>query len=89
MITEICNLYSEIVRNQEKTKQIKGVVKYPQRGEDIPFNLTLCNAYGAKIGHSTIVEANEGAHRFCPVSHTVVAPEDLFCNHRGAKIVDS
>ena len=85
-ITEISNLYSEIAQNQEKIKQIKGVVKCPQCGANVPLNASFCNACGAKIERDSVGETNGGIHKICPVCHSAVDPEDSFCNHCGAKI---
>ncbi|MDY2727230.1 MAG: zinc ribbon domain-containing protein [Anaerostipes faecalis] len=85
-ITEISNLYSEIAQSQEKIKQIKGVVKCPQCGADVPLNAAFCNACGARIERGSAAETNGGVHKICPVCHSTVDPEDSFCNHCGAKI---
>ena len=85
-ITEISNLYSEIAQNQEKIKQIKGVVKCLQCGADVPLNAAFCNVCGAKTEHGSVAETNDRVHKICPVCHSAVDPEDSFCNHCGAKI---
>jgi len=85
-IAKISNLYSEIAQSQEKIKQIKGVVKCPQCGADVPLNAAFCNACGAKIEHDSVAKTNGGINKICPVCHFAVDPEDSFCNHCGAKI---
>lgn len=86
IIEEIDALYAEIAQNQEKIKQIKGVVKCPNCGADVPLNAAFCNGCGAKIERNESVSGITGAQRYCPACHAVVDPEDSFCNNCGAKI---
>lgn len=85
-IAEISKLYFEITQNQEKIKQIKGVVKCPQCGADVPLNAAFCNTCGTKIERGSGIETNGGIHKICPECHSAVDPEDSFCNYCGAKI---
>lgn len=89
IIKEINMLYSEIAQNQEKIKQIKGVVKCPQCGADVPLNASFCNACGARIEQKTVADINDDRQCYCPICHAVVDPDDSFCNHCGAKIENS
>ena len=86
IIEEIDALYAEIVQNREKIKQIKGVVKCPNCGADVPLNAAFCNGCGAKIERSESASGITGAQRYCPACHAVVDSEDSFCNNCGAKI---
>lgn len=89
IMTEISTLYSEIAQNQEKIKQIKGVVKCPQCGADVPVNASFCNACGARIEQESTVDVKNETQNYCPVCHAVAEPEDLYCNNCGAKIEKS
>lgn len=86
IITEINTLYSEITQNQEEIKQIKGIVKCPQCGADVPLNASFCNTCGAKVEQNSVVEFKDQLQRVCPICHSVVELNDSFCNHCGAKI---
>lgn len=86
IITEISTLYSEITQNQEKIKQIKGIIKCPKCGADVPLNASFCNTCGAKVEQDSVVEIENQSQRVCPVCHSVVGLNDSFCNHCGAKI---
>lgn len=41
IITKINTLYTEIAQNRERIKQIKGVVKCPKCGADVPLNFAF------------------------------------------------
>ena len=86
IIGEINALYAEIAQNREKIKQIKGVVKCPKCGADVPLNAAFCNACGTKMERAEGVSEADGAQRHCPVCHAAVSAEDSFCNNCGAKI---
>lgn len=82
---EIDALYAEIAQNQEKIKQIKGVIKCPNCGASVPLNAAFCNACGTKITREATSVVNESA-RICPSCHTAVGADDLFCNNCGTKV---
>ncbi len=86
IIGEINALYAEIAQNREKIKQIKGVVKCPKCGADVPLNAAFCNACGTKMERTGSVSETNGAQRHCPVCHAAVSAEDSFCNNCGAKV---
>ena len=86
IIEEINALYAEIAQNREKIKQIKGVVKCPKCGADVPLNAAFCNACGTKMERAGSVSETNGAQRHCPVCHAAVSAEDAFCNNCGAKV---
>lgn len=85
IIDEVDALYAEIAKNREKIKQIKGVVKCPNCGADVPLSAAFCNACGAKIERDSAA-SDATAQRCCPVCHAVVSAEDSFCNNCGAKV---
>lgn len=86
IIDQINTLHIEIAQDREKIKHIKGVVKCPKCGSDVPLNAAFCNACGAKIEREVNVNGLSQGQRYCPVCHTVVAAEDSFCNNCGAKV---
>lgn len=86
IIGEINALYAEIAQNREKIKQIKGVVKCPKCGADVPLNAAFCNACGTEMERAGSVSETNGEQRHCPVCHAAVSAEDFFCNNCGAKV---
>lgn len=86
IVEEIDALYAEIAQNRERIKQIKGVVKCPKCGADVPLNAAFCNACGTKMERENDVSENSGAQRYCSVCHAVIGPEDSYCNRCGAKV---
>ena len=86
IIGEINALYAEIAQKREKIKQIKGVVKCPKCGADVPLNAAFCNACGTKMERTGDTSETNGAQRHCPVCHAAVSAEDSFCNNCGAKV---
>lgn len=86
IVEEIDVLCSEIAQSREKIKQIKGVVKCPKCGADVPLNAAFCNVCGTKIVQTMIVDGENGGARYCPKCHAVVAADHLFCNSCGAKM---
>lgn len=53
-ISEVNSLYSDIFKNREQIKQIKGIAKCPKCGADLPLNAAFCNICGAKIQEEDI-----------------------------------
>lgn len=86
IIEEIKGLYLEIEKNQEKIKEIKGVIKCPNCGADMPFNAVFCNACGVKVKEDQDVSEKNEMICYCPACNSVVDEDDLFCNHCGTKI---
>ncbi len=83
LIKQINDLYAEISENKEKIKQIKGVVKCPKCGAELPLDASFCNACGAKIEKE---EKKEEIGRKCPKCGANVAEGDSFCNVCGTKV---
>lgn len=86
-IDEINVLQAEIFQCREKIKQIKGVVKCPSCGADVPANAAFCNACGAKVERQEPVP--EPAGRKCPVCQAIVEGGNAFCVNCGAKLDDN
>lgn len=86
IIGEINALYAEIAQDREKIKQIKGVVKCPKCGADVPLNAAFCNACGTKVERVDGVSGTNDVQRHCPVCYAAVSAEDSFCNNCGAKV---
>lgn len=85
-ISEVNSLYSDIFKNREQIKQIKGIVKCPKCGADLPLNAAFCNICGAKIEKGDIENEKNNLQRHCPICQSIVNDDDLFCNNCGAKI---
>ena len=90
LIEEVNSLQAEIAQNREKIKQIKGIVKCPNCGADVPFNAAFCSNCGAKAVHDAVLPETSaedaGNVRYCPNCHAAVAKDDLFCNICGTKM---
>ena len=86
IIEEIDKLFAEIAQNRERIKQIKGVVKCPKCGADVPLNAAFCSACGEKIERDGDLGEKNVAQRYCPACHAAVNAEDTFCNNCGTKI---
>ncbi len=82
----IRGLYKEIAENQEKIKQIKGVVKCGKCGADVPVDAMFCSVCGAKVETGTDSAEESGTGRRCPNCNAVVADGDLFCNCCGTRM---
>ena len=89
LINEINTLQAENEQNREKIKQIKGVVKCPHCGADVPLNAAFCSICGTKMIQSVppaTVNVEDNDVRYCPKCHAAVAADNLFCNVCGTKI---
>lgn len=51
-VEEIKALFAEIAQHKEEIKQIKGIVKCPHCGADVPFQAAFCNALRRENGFS-------------------------------------
>ena len=73
-VEEIKALFAEIAQHKEEIKQIKGIVKCPHCGADVPFQAAA--------------PAEEPAEdvQICPVCGTASGKDNLFCTHCGAKL---
>ena len=91
-INEITALLAQIEENNEKIKQIKGVTKCANCGEDIAPDAMFCNNCGTKVVRETpaTVEAAPAApvveQSVCPTCGQPVGQGNLFCNNCGAKL---
>ena len=66
-VEEIRGLVAEIARRQEEIKQIRGIVKCPSCGADVPVQAAFCNACGAKmVPASPAAEPPAGDAQLCP-----------------------
>lgn len=80
-IERINSLFAEIAECREEIKQIKGVVKCPSCGGDVPLNSAFCPGCGTKIRRESEPET-----RVCPACHAQVQEGNLFCTSCGAKL---
>ena len=85
-IQKINALYAEILQNQEKIKQIKGVTKCEICGADVPASATFCNACGAKVARVVATAEVVTGARLCPVCGSGVAEGNLFCTNCGNRM---
>lgn len=85
-IAEVNSLYSKILSNREKIKQIKGVVKCEHCGADVPLNAAFCNSCGTKVKRAETITKSPEESCQCPACHAIVEKGNLFCNYCGTKI---
>lgn len=82
-VEEIRTLLAEIAQHQEEIKQIKGVVKCPSCGADVPLRAAFCNSCGTRM--TPEASPAEGG-RVCPVCGAAVAEGNQFCTHCGSRL---
>lgn len=85
-VEEIQALFAEIAQHKEEIKQIKGIVKCPHCGADVPFQAAFCNACGEKMVSAALAEEPAEDVQICPVCGAASGKDNLFCTHCGAKL---
>ncbi len=89
VMAEITALLAQIEENSEKIKQIKGVTKCANCGEDIAPDAMFCNNCGTKVVRETPAAAPAvpvSDQRLCPTCGQPVGKDNLFCNNCGTKL---
>lgn len=86
-VGEITALFAEIARRREEIKQIKGIVKCPSCGADVPLQAAFCNACGARMERTTPPQAPVQTEnmKVCPACGAASPKENRFCTKCGAK----
>ena len=85
-VEEIGRLFAEIARRQEEIKQIRGIVKCPGCGANVPVQAAFCSACGTKIAPaSPAAEPPAGDAQLCPVCGAASPKGNRFCIHCGAQ----
>lgn len=85
-VAEIKALFSEIGQFREEIKQIKGIVKCPNCGADVPLQAAFCNACGAKMGAAPTQPAAPSENtKICPACGAASPRDNQFCTHCGVK----
>lgn len=79
-IDAINSLFNQIGELKQKIKELEGVTKCPNCGNDVPQNALFCNNCGCKISK----EAQ--SNKKCPNCGSLVPQDALFCNNCGCKI---
>ncbi len=90
-VDEIKGLLAEIAQHKEEIKQIKGIVKCPNCGGDVPSQAAFCNACGFKMAQdipTPEAQAPAGETRVCPVCGAVSSKSNLFCTNCGSKFIE-
>ena len=85
-VEEIQALFAEIAQHKEEIKQIKGIVKCPHCGADVPLQAAFCNACGEKMVSAAPAEEPAEDVQICPVCGAASGKDNLFCTHCGAKL---
>lgn len=86
---EIRRLLAEILRDQEEIKQIRGIVKCPECGADVPFQAAFCNSCGAKMTPGTPLQRAAEGKRTCPTCGAVSGEGNLFCTNCGTRLEEN
>ena len=84
-VEEIGGLLAEIAQHREEIKQIKGIVKCPGCGADVPLQAAFCNACGARMAPQAAPAPEDGVP--CPSCGAVSPKGNRFCTHCGAKLI--
>ena len=85
-VQEIRALFAEIAQHQEEIKQIKGIVKCPSCGADVPLQAAFCNSCGAKMEPASPQAAvHTEDTKICPVCGAASPRENRFCTSCGTK----
>ena len=79
-IDAISSLFNQISELKQKIKELEGVTKCPNCGNDVPQNALFCNNCGCKISKE------EQSNKKCPSCGSLVPQDALFCNNCGNKI---
>lgn len=79
-IDAISSLFNQISELKQKIKELEGVTKCPNCGNDVPQNALFCNNCGCKISKE------EQSNKKCPNCGGLVPQDALFCNNCGCKI---
>lgn len=87
VVNDIKTLYRDMYDCEEQIKLIRGVVKCPNCGGDIPLNAAFCSACGAPAPAVRRPEAPAGMVE-CPGCHELVSKENNFCTKCGTKLGD-
>ena len=89
-VEEISGLFAEIAQHREEIKQIKGIVKCPSCGADVPLQAAFCNACGARMERSAPPKApvQTADTKICPVCGALYPEDNRFCTSCGAKFDD-
>lgn len=85
-VEEIQALLAEIAQYQEEIKQIKGIVKCPSCGADVPLRAAFCNSCGARMTPEAPPAPPEEGSRVCSVCGAAVAEGNQFCTHCGTRL---
>ena len=83
-VEEISGLFAEIAQHREEIKQIKGIVKCPGCGADVPLQAAFCNACGTRMAPQ-VPAPEDGVP--CPACGAVSPKGNRFCTHCGAKLI--
>ena len=79
-IDAISSLFNQISELKQKIKELEGVTKCPNCGNDVPQDALFCNNCGCKISK----EAQ--SNKKCPNCGSFVPQDAMFCNNCGCKI---
>lgn len=87
VINEIKDAQSKIALYTEQVKRLKGVVRCPYCGGEVPYGAPFCNSCGAAM--NTSAEAARQAvqnGKSCPVCGAVMPPNNAFCTNCGCEM---
>lgn len=85
-IESINALFAEIAECREEIKQIKGVVKCPNCGGDVPLSSAFCPGCGTKIVREAEAAPSVPEKRVCPACGAQVPEGNRFCTSCGMKL---
>lgn len=83
-IEAVKELYDHIAQCREQIKQIKGIIKCPNCGADVPDEAQFCNVCGTKLEKEE--QRKEEQEPVCPKCGVPVTEDMEFCTACGAKL---
>lgn len=89
LIDEVNTLQAELAQCAEKVKTLKGIMKCPNCGADIPADAAFCSVCGQKIAQEEAPKPEQPEQKTCPVCGQPLKEGNMFCMHCGTKIENS
>lgn len=87
ILNAITEAFEKIHQYKERIKEIKGIIKCPNCGADVPHTSLFCNTCGARIPREAAAPAPAGETRTCPSCGAEIFADVKFCTACGARIL--
>jgi predicted amidophosphoribosyltransferase len=77
--------FDRIAKHTEEIRQIKGTMRCPNCGEDIPLNSAFCGVCGTRIEQTAGFTPTAAAAKTCASCGAVVPEGSMFCTGCGQR----